>query len=646
LASFATSIRQRCIALRYLPQFFVLIWRVSPTMTTASVVLRFIRAAVPASMLYVGKLLVDEVVRLLGTSTHDWSVLLGSGLSWSGLSSSGLSQLGWLIGLELALALVSDILNRTTALVDSLLGDRVTNHTSVRLMQHASMLDVAMFEDAEFYDKLEKARRQTTSRITLMSQTLAQAQDLVSMLLLASGLVAFAPSLLVVLVLTVIPGFLAESQFNARTYSLMNSWTPKRRELDYLRYTGASDETAKEMKMFGLSAFLTDRYKTLSDAYYRDNRALAIKRALWGGALAAVATLGYYGAYVFIVLNTVQGAISLGDMTFLAGSFRSLRGSLETVLGRFASIAESALYLKDLFEFFTLQPRIVRLRQAHENTSAAVLSIPRPMREGFVFENVGFRYANAEQWSLRNISFTLRAGEKLALVGENGAGKTTLVKLIARLYDPSEGRILLDGRDVREYDPNELRNDIGVIFQDFVRYQMNARTNIAVGRISEQHDLARIDRAAAQSLADSVIATLPQGYDHLVGRRFAGGTELSGGQWQKIALARAYMRDAQVLILDEPTAALDARAEYEIFQRFAELTAGKTAVLISHRFSTVRMADRIAVLGRASDAASDAASNAAAFNGSTLLELGSHEDLITLGGRYAELFRLQAKGYL
>jgi ATP-binding cassette subfamily B protein len=629
LRDFAASLRQRRIALRYLPQFFGLIWRVSPAMTTASVVLRLVRAAVPASMLYVGKLLVDEIVRLLNTSPHDWSALLGSDAS----------RLGWYIGLELALTLASDVLNRATALVDSLLGDRVANETSVRLMQHASTLDVAMFEDAEFYDKLEKARRQTTSRITLMSQTLAQVQDLVSMLLLASGLVMFAPWLLVVLVLTVIPGFLAESQFNARTYSLMNSWTPKRRELDYLRYTGASDETAKEVKIFGLSAFLTERYKTLSEVYYRDNRALAIQRALWGGVLAAVATLGYYGAYLFIVLKTVQGSISLGDMTFLAGSFRGLRGSLETVLGRFASIAESALYLKDLFEFFTLKPRIVR--ESRGNAHAAAPSIPRPVREGFVFDNVGFRYANAEQWSLRNISFTLHAGEKLALVGENGAGKTTLVKLMARLYDPSEGRILLDGRDLREYDPSELRNEIGVIFQDFVRYQMNARTNIAVGRISEQSDLARIDRAAAQSLADSVIATLPQGYDHLVGRRFAGGTELSGGQWQKIALARAYMRDAQLLILDEPTAALDARAEYEIFQRFAELTAGKTAVLISHRFSTVRMADRIAVLGRSSDDAS----SAAASNGSTLLELGSHEDLIALGGRYAELFRLQAKGY-
>jgi ATP-binding cassette, subfamily B, bacterial len=688
-ATVRDSLGKRFVALRNLPRLFAMIWRTSRPLTAASVALRLVRAGLPALMLYVGKLIVDEVVRLAQHSLTNSSATTsiphlfvnpsadGAFSVFSSIFSSVVSSasntpnlfapLLLLVALELALALASDVLARCTALCDSLLGDLFANKTSVDLMRHAATLDLAMFEDATFYDKLEKARRQTTSRIALMTQTLAQVYDLVSMSLLALGLAAFAPWLLVLLVLAVIPSFVGESRFNARSYSLLNSWTPQRRELDYLRFTGASDDTAKEVKMFGLADFLTARYEALSNQYYRENRVLALQRAAWGSALAAVGTLGYYGAYGFILLQTARGAISLGDMTFLAGAFRGMRSSLEAVLGRFASIAESALYLQDLFDFFAMKPRIERLHEhtgdnisqtdttpASRTNSAAArrwLPFPRPVREGFVFDNVGFRYdasgsasggsddtastavattaTSQQRWALRGVSFTLNAGEKIALVGENGAGKTTLVKLLARLYDPSEGAILLDGRDLRDYDPVELRSEIGVIFQDFVRYQLNAGTNIAVGRIAEQANTGRIDHAAAQSLADSVIQSLPNGYDQLIGRRFAGGVELSGGQWQKIALARAYMRDAQVLILDEPTAALDARAEYEIFQRFTDLTRGKSAVLISHRFSTVRMADRILVLG----------------NG-TLLESGSHDELLALDGRYAELFRLQAKGYL
>jgi len=604
----AKGYRERFVALRNLPRFFGLIWRVSPPMMLATSLLRILRASVPVLALFVAKLIVDEVV-MLTRSPNQNTVYL-----WQ------------LVAVEFGIAVASDILNRGIALLDSLLGDLFTNATSVQLMHHAATLDLEMFEDSNFYDKLEKARRQTTSRISLMTQSLAQAQDAVSMLVLAGGLVVFSPWLLLLLLLTVIPAFVAETRFNQKSYSLMNSWTPKRRELDYLRYIGASDETAKEIKIFGLAGYLADRYKTIADSYYGENRALVVRRAFWGGVLAMLGTAGYYAAYLFIIAQTLLGKLSLGDMTFLAGSFRSMRGTLEGVLGRFASIAEGALYLQDLFDFFALEPRIAP--HLGEGDAPLVL-LPRPIRQGFVFENVGFKYVNAERWALRNVSFTLRAGEKLALVGENGAGKTTLVKLLARLYDPTEGRILLDGRDLREYDVNELRSEIGVIFQDFIRYQMQAVVNIAVGRIDERENQPRIDNAAAQSLADSVIKRLPEGYNQMVGRYFQKGVDLSGGEWQKLGLARAYMRDAQVLILDEPTAALDARAEHEVFERFTELTAGKTAVLISHRFSTVRMADRILVL-----------------EGGTPVEIGSHEELLQAEGRYAELFRLQQKGYM
>jgi ATP-binding cassette subfamily B protein len=603
----ALTVRERFSALKNLPEFLRLIWQTSPTLTLGNVALRLLRAALPVAMLYVGQLILDSVLALSRAEYRPASLMPASGY----------------VALEFGLAILSDALGRSVALLDSLLGDLFANQTSVRLMQHAAELDLDQFEDSAFYDKLERARRQTLSRTVLMAQVLSQAQDAITMAFLAVGLVAFNPWLLLLLLVAVIPAFLGESHFNERSYSLVHGWTPERRELDYLRQTGASDETAKEVKIFGLSQFLIDRFKLLSDDFYQKNKALVIKRAGWGTFFAAVGAAGYYAAYVYIIMQAVYGRVSIGQLTFLAGSFGRMRGLLEGILSRFSSVAEGALYLQDFFDFFHLKPRIIR-----PDATQFVRPFPQPIQEGFVFENVGFKYRNAEKWALRNLSFQLRAGEKLALVGENGAGKTTLVKLLSRLYDPTEGRILLDGHDLREYDPAELRQEIGVIFQDFVRFQLPAGQNLAVGRIEEKENRPRIEQAAAQSLADSVIAKLPQGYEQMIGRRFNGGVDLSGGEWQKIALGRAYMRDAQLLILDEPTAALDARAEYEVFQRFNELTKGKTAVLISHRFSTVRMADRILVVehGKA-------------------VEIGSHEELLARGGRYAELFQLQAAGY-
>jgi ATP-binding cassette subfamily B protein len=417
-----------------------------------------------------------------------------------------------------------------------------------------------------------------------------------------------------------VPAFLGEAHFNAQSYALAYARTPEQRELDYVRQTGASVESAKEVKIFGLNAFLIERYKQLAEGFYQANRRLAIRRAGWGSALTALGTLGYYAAYAYLAWRTLTGQFTIGDLTFLAGSFRRLRTLLEGLLIGFSQTAGQALYLDDLFSFFEIEPEI--------HSPPDPRPFPTPIRTGFLFEDVGFIYPGAERWAVRHLNFSLHAGEVLALVGENGAGKTTLVKLLARLYDPDEGRILLDGHDLREYDLEALRANIGVIFQDFVRYHMTAAENIAVGRIEARHDRTRIERAAERSLADEVIRRLPEGYDQVIGKRFRRGIDLSGGEWQKVAIARAYMRDAQLLILDEPTAALDARSEFEVFQRFKELSAGKTAVLISHRFSSVRMADRILVLAEG-----------------TVEAMGTHEELLAQRGRYAELFELQAAGY-
>ena len=487
-------------------------------------------------------------------------------------------------------------------------------------MEHAATLDLEQFEDSEFYDKLERARQQTVGRTVLLSQVLAQVQDLITMIFLLAGLIAFNVWLILLLLVAIIPSFLGESYFNDRTYALTRRQTPERRELDYIRYVGASDETAKEVKLFNLSGFVIDRFRLLSEKFYNSNKKIAVKRASWGTLFSFIGSLGYYTAYVVMILQTIEGAISIGTLTFLAGSFRQLRTLLESILSRFTSVSQGAIYLRDYFDFFEIQPKI--------KTGAGSLSFPNPVKEGFTFENVGFRYQNSDAWANRNLNFTLHAGEKLALVGENGAGKTTLVKLLARLYDPTEGRILLDGIDLREYDLLQLRRNIGVIFQDYLHYQMSVAQNIAVGNIDEQHNRDLIEAAAEKSLASTVVQKLPNKYEQALGKRFNDGVELSGGEWQKVALARAYMREAQLLILDEPTSALDARAEYQVFQRFAELTQGKIAVLISHRFSTVRMADRILVLDQGN-----------------MLEIGTHEELLASGGRYAELFELQAMGY-
>ena len=607
------SLRDRFNALRNLPPFLRQIWATSPALTIATLGLRVVRAFLPFATLYIGKLIIDEAVRLVGVGV-DFDTLEAA---WR---AGVLDTLLWLLALEFALAIVSDLLGRLVSYGDSLLSELFTNATSIRLMQHAATLDLEDFEDPDLQDKLDRARRQTMGRMNLMSQLFGQVQDAITVVSFAIGLLVYAPWLILLLAIALIPAFVGESHFNALGYSLNFAWTPERRQLEYVRQMGASVETAKEVKIFNLHKYLIERYRVLADGFFRANRALARRRAFWGTLLAALGTLGYYIAYAYIAWRTVSGDFTIGDLTFLASSFRRLRQLLEGLLVGFSQVAGQALYLEDLFSFFEIEPEIV--------SPADALPVPKPIRQGFVFENVGFRYPDAEKWALRGLDFELRAGEVLALVGENGAGKTTLVKLLARLYDPDEGRILLDGRDLRDYDLDDLRANIGVIFQDFVRYHLTAGENIGVGQIDDMDNEVRIREAARRAMADGVIESLPMGYDQLIGRRFKTGVDLSGGQWQKIAIARAYMRDAQVMILDEPTAALDARSEFEVFQRFKELSDQRTAVLISHRFSSVRMADRILVLADGRLEAS-----------------GTHAELMAAGGRYAELFELQAAGY-
>ncbi len=601
-ADLPQSWRERLSALRNVPPLLRIVWQTSPFLSVCTLLLRLVSALFPLATLWISKLIIDLVVRALRHAPIDRSAI------WK------------LLILELLLAIASDTTGRFISLVDSLLGDRFTNHISIRLMEHANSLDLVSFEDPVFYDKMERARRQTTARLGMLAGLAGMAQQLLTLLSLLSAVIFFSPWLLILLIAAIIPVFFGETRFALLNYSMLYRYTPERRELDYLRYLGASNESAKEIKIFGLGKYLVERSRGLFERFYAENKHLAIKRAVQGTLLNLAPTGAYYAAYALIILRALAGALTVGDLTLMIGAFSRSRNIMESLVSGLVGISEQALFIKDLFDFFATNPAIASRPDA--------LPVPRPIRRGFEFVNVSFRYPGSERNVLDKVSFEFYPGEKIALVGENGAGKTTLVKLLARLYDPTEGRILLDGTDLRDYNVDDLRQEIGVIFQDYMRYDMLASENIGLGRVHKLPDDERITSSAEKSLAAAVIAKLPNAYRQMLGRRFEGGVDLSTGQWQKVALARAYMRDAQILILDEPTASLDARAEFEVYQRFVDLTAGKMAVLISHRFSTVRMADRILVLE----------------NGQ-ITEQGSHHDLVALGGKYAELFELQAAGY-
>lgn len=592
--------RERAKALEHIGPFLTRVWQAGPLLATAGIASRFCRAAIPVSSLYLSKRIIDIIVHGVRSGNFD------------------LPRLWTLVIAAFIIAIASDLLARSTALVESLLADRFINRVSVELMAHAVRLDLADLENPEFYDKLERARRNSSTRIQLTTLLFSSGQDFVTLFTLTGALALYHPWLLLLLGISAVPAFIGETRFGALSYSLLNRLTPQRRELDYLRILGASQETAKEVKIFGLGEYFCDRYRNLAENYYQQNSRLATRRAISGYCLGSISTVAYYAAYTIILYQATHGAISVGDLTLLSGSFAQSRSLIESILLSIANIGEHALNLDDLFTFFRMQPRI----------RSGAIPAPRSMRYGLEFRHVSFQYPDSQKLALVDISFRLEVGQRIALIGENGAGKSTIAKLICRLYDPSEGEILVDGVNLKEYDLSGWRRLIGILFQDFVHYNLLFKENIGLGRVEYLDDVQRIQGAAKCSGALDIAARLHHGMNQMLGRMFENGVNLSGGEWQKVALARAYLRDADLLILDEPTAALDAAAEYDIFQRLLALSREKTAVLISHRFSMARMADAILVVkdGR-------------------VFESGSHEELLKRKGRYSELFELQAAGY-
>ena len=597
--------RDRLAALRNVPPVLKIVWESGPGVVTFGLISRLFASLLPVALIWITKLIIEIIDGIAhGLSPHQPIP----------------HRLWWLVAGEFGLAIGSSVLGRAIDYSDSLLADKYTRHVSIRVMKHAAELDLLAYEDPVFYDRLERARVQATDRLGMIQSIGRLEQQVITALSWSVAIMVYSPWLMLMLIAGVVPAFLGESHFAFLGYAKNFRQTPIRRQLDYLRVLGGSKEAAKELKLFSLKDFLTERFTRLSDQIYLEDINLARRRLVAGGFLSLISAAAYYSAYVFVIVWAVAGTITIGTFYLLVSAIQQASSNIQQIFSTLSSIADQALFLTDLLAFFKMQPTI--------RSKPNALPAPRPIMRGFEFRGVSFRYPGTARLVLDGLNFHLHPGERVALVGQNGEGKTTIVKLITRLYDPAEGQILLDGTDLRDYNLEELHREIGVIFQDFMRYEMTAGENIAVGQIEQLHNLRLLQTAADKSMADQVIEKLPLKYDQMLGRRFEGGVDLSGGEWQKVALARAYLRDAQVLILDEPTAALDARSEYEVFRRFAELTAGKTALFISHRFSTVRMADRIVVLE----------------NG-RIAEDGTHETLSSLGGRYAEMFEMQAASY-
>jgi len=595
-----SSWSRRLAALRNVPPVLRLVWDAAPAVVGGGIALRLVSALIPLGILEVTR----WILHLLLNKT----------------SATFPPALWWLLAAEFVLAASNLVLGRAIDYTDARLADEFTREVSLRLIRHATRLDLALFEDPGFHDVLERARQQATDRIGMLNAMGRLLLQSITLITLSIPVILYSPWLFLVLLVCLIPAVLGESHFAFLGYSLAHEITPVRRELDYLRVIGTSKENAKEVKLFGLGDHLHGRYSLLTGQIIRKNIALTRHRLLWGSLFAVFGSIGYYAGYLFLVWRTFEGRLDVPTLVLLTGAIAGSSAQLQGVFSLVSHIADQALHLTDLVEFLKVKPKI--------QSRPTAVPVPRPIRTGFEFRDVCFQYPGTSRLVLKNLNFRLEPGEHVALVGENGQGKTTLVKLLARLYDPSSGAIYLDGVDLREYSVEELHKEIGVIFQDFVRYDMPARVNIGVGRIENLGDDEALWNAAEKSRADRLLTRFSGGLDQMLGRRFEGGVDLSGGEWQKFALARAYLRDAQVLILDEPTAALDAVAEAEVFARFDDLSRGKMALLISHRFSTVRKSDRIVVL-----------------EGGQIYEEGTHDQLVAHGGRYASLFELQAASY-
>ena len=589
-------------ALKNIPQLMALLWDAGNGLVVAELCSRMLMGVLPLAGLWVGKLIVDAVVN---TIRHP------------GADSHGL----WLLlAAEFGIGALAAVLGRAVEYWDGRIADQFVKHCGLLVMKHASGLDLESFEDPSFYDKLERARCQSTDRIGILKALGETLQQSITLFSLSIGVMLFSPLMFVLLILAVVPAFLGESYFASLSYSLAYSQVPLRREMDYLRDLGTKKESAKELKLFRIGDFLYNRFSQINDEIIGRNRTLAKRRMRSSALFLVLGSLGYYCVYAALLFRTISGGLTLGELTFLAGALAGCSRQVQAVFSNFTDIAHQALFLSDLFGLFAVKPKI--------RNAVNALPAPRAIRDGFEFRNVSFGYPGSSRLVLKDVNLRIAAGERIAVVGENGQGKSTFVKLIPRLYEPTSGEILLDGIDLREYDIDSLRREIGVIFQDFVHYDMTARENITLGGIECARDDLRLIEAARKSGAGKIIDALPHGFDQMLGKRFEDGTDLSGGEWQKFALARAYLRNAGILILDEPTAALDAMAEFEVFNRFAELTKGKIAVLISHRLSTVRMANRIVVL-----------------KDGEIHEEGTHHELIASGGRYASMFELQAASY-